>query len=139
MKYRFSNTTKIVLAVGCFVLAVIGFMLKLPSVFRHVDKELHALFYFLAAAFCNILFNNKKPAIHIGIFIGLFLFGAFIEYAQAYSNKLFHTRIHGRFDPEDLWFNVKGLIAYSVLWVLYVIGSFLFGNKDTGSEKNTGT
>jgi small-conductance mechanosensitive channel len=139
MKYRFSNTTKIAVTAGCFVLAVIGFMIKLPSVFRHMDKELHALFYFLAAAFCNILFNNKKIAIHILIFIALFLFGAFIEYAQAYSNKLFHTRIHGRFDPEDLWFNTKGLIAYSVLWVLYVLGTFLFGKKGAGSQENTGT
>lgn len=138
MKNRFSNTTKIAATVFCFVVAVIGFMLKLPSAFRHVDKELHALFYFLAAAFCNILFNNKKISIHVIIFILLFLFGALIEYAQAYSNKLFHTRIHGRFDPEDLRYNVYGLIAYSVLWITYVIGAYIFGKttvKDTVDEK----
>jgi hypothetical protein len=53
------------------------------------------------------------------IFIVLLLFGISIEYAQAYSNKLLHSRIHGRFDPEDVWANTKGLIWFSGVWVVW--------------------
>ncbi|HEX6431066.1 MAG TPA: hypothetical protein VF008_25425 [Niastella sp.] len=42
-----------------------------------------------------------------------------IEYAQEYSNKFFHVRIHGRYDPEDIKYNLRGLIAYSLLWIFY--------------------
>lgn len=96
-------------------------MIKLPSVFRHFDKELHSLFYFLAAAFLNILFTNKKITIHLLIFGILYLFGMAIEYAQEYSNKFFHKRIHGRYDIEDIQSNLKGLIAFSLLWIIYVM------------------
>lgn len=105
----------------CFAFAVIGFMIKLPSGFRNIDKELHALFYFLAAALLNILFAGTKIVRHIIIFISLYLFGAAIEYAQAYSNKFFSRRIHGRFDPEDIQWNTKGLIAFSRLWILCTV------------------
>lgn len=102
-----------------FTVAVIGFMIKLPSVFRHFDKELHASFYFLAAAFINILFTTKKLKWHVLIFVLLASFGVLIEFIQAYSNKFFNKRIHGRFDPEDLKWNLLGLIGFSVLWLIY--------------------
>ena len=123
---KLSQYTKIILVITCFIMAIIGFLVKLPSAFRHYDKELHSLFYFLAAAFVNILFANKKISIHILIFIALFLFGVSIEYAQEYSNHLFHTKIHGRYDPEDVQSNLKGLIAFSVVWVGYVVVGVVF-------------
>jgi len=97
----------------------LGFMVKLPSHFRHYDKELHAAFYFLAAGFLNVLFTNGKLTRHILIFVSLYVFSISIEYAQEYSNKLFHVRIHGRYDPEDVKYNLRGLIAYSLLWISY--------------------
>lgn len=119
MKLTVNKWAKIVLASACFVLSIIGFMIKLPSGFRHFDKELHFIFYFLTAAFLNLLFNTKKITVHIFIFGFLYLFGVVIEHAQAYSNKFFHVRIHGRYDPEDVASNLKGLIAFSIIWTVY--------------------
>ena len=130
MKLAFSNSTKLFLVMACCIFSIIGFMVKLPSGFRHFDKELHSLFYFLAAAFLNVLFTNKRIGIHILIFIILFLFGVSIEYAQEYSNKLLHTRIHGRFDIEDVQSNLKGLIAFSILWIIYYVFSLLTIKKN---------
>ncbi|HVG16722.1 MAG TPA: hypothetical protein VM935_17235 [Chitinophagaceae bacterium] len=96
-------------------------MLKLPSAFRHIDKELHASFYFIAAAFLNFLFANKKLLRHAIIFAALYLFGMAIEYGQQYSNRFFRRRIHGRYDPEDLQSNVNGLLAFSLVWIIYVV------------------
>lgn len=101
-------------------------MVKLPSAFRHYDKELHSLFYFLAAAFLNVLFAKKRFTKHILIFAFLYLLGMSIEYAQEYSNQFFRKRIHGRYDKEDVLSNLKGLIAFSVVWVIYVgVGFFI--------------
>lgn len=104
-------------------------MLKLPSVFRHHDKTLHAAFYFLAAAFLNILFAGRNFLKHGIIFIGLYLFGMGIEYGQAYSNRFFRSPIHGRFDPEDIEWNVKGLLAFSLVWVV-LAGILAFYSKN---------
>ena len=120
MNFLMSKKAKIVLAGIFLVGSIIGFMVKLPSAFRHYDKELHSLFYFLAAAFLNILFANRKITRHILIFSFLYLLGVSIEYAQAYSNKFFQVRIHGRYDKEDVLANVKGVIAFSVLWIVYI-------------------
>jgi hypothetical protein len=95
---KLNNGTKALLILLCLSLAVIGFLVKLPSNFRQIDKELHSVFYFLAAAFINLLFANKNFIRHIVIFISLYLFGMAIEYAQEYSNKFFHKKIHGRYD-----------------------------------------
>jgi hypothetical protein len=130
MKLPFSNWTKISLVTVFLAASVIGFMIKLPSGFRHIDKELHAAFYFLAAAFLNVLFAGRKIGVHILIFIILFLFGIGVEYAQEYSNKLLHVRIHGHFDPEDVKSNLKGLIAFSFVWLVYVVLWFVY-NKAT--------
>lgn len=119
------NALKIVLVMGWLIVSVLGFMIKLPRTFRHYDKELHAAFYFLAAGFLNILFTNGKFTRHILIFALLYLFSVSIEWAQEYSNKLLRKRIHGRFDPEDLKYNLRGLIAFSLLWIPYRL--VLFG------------
>ncbi len=133
MKLKLSKWAKLLLAVICFGIAIIGFMAKLPSGFRHIDKELHSLFYFIAAAFLNILFTNRKFYRHVLIFIVLYLFGVTIEYSQAYSNKFFQSRIHGRYDPEDVQSNLNGLIAFSVLWIIYIAISFIY-RKSTSKE-----
>ena len=119
MKNRLSVSQKILLVFAGFTVAVLGFMIKLPSGFRHIDKELHATFYFFAAAFLNILFANTKLFRHTLIFVALYLFGMAIEYGQQYSNRFFRTRIHGRYDPEDLQSNLTGLLLFSLIWVLY--------------------
>jgi hypothetical protein len=117
---------KIVIVLFCFVASVIGFMVKLPSMFRGIDKEMHGLFYFLAAAALNILFSNKNIFWHLVIALLLFLFGVSIEYAQEYSNKLLHVRIHGRVDPEDVKSNLMGILAFSGLWFPFVVVRFLY-------------
>lgn len=119
MKLFLNKKNSLLLVALFLVFSIIGFMVKLPSAFRHYDKELHSLFYFLAAAFLNILFAKKRFTIHILIFAFLFLLGMCIEYAQEYSNQFFRKRIHGRYDKEDVLSNLKGLIAFSVVWVIY--------------------
>ena len=99
MKFRISFTYTLI------ALSVIGFMVRLPRVFSHYDKELHALFYFLAAGILNMLFSELKLMRHILIFAGLFIFGIGIELVQHYSNRLLHSRIHGHFDPDDVFSN----------------------------------
>ena len=131
---KLNNWMKAFLIIACLTLSIVGFMIKLPAAFRHMDKELHALFYFLAAALLNVLFAGGKLIWHVIIFIALFLFGMAIEYGQDYSNRFFHRRIHGRFDPEDVQANLKGLIAFSLLWVLYT-GIVLAYRKATSKNK----
>lgn len=117
-KFHLTGGQKAFLVLFFLAAAIIGFMIKLPSAFRHIDKELHAVFYFMAAAFLNILFADAKVVRHLVIFAALFLFGTLIEYAQGYSNRFFRRPIHGRFDPEDIQWNLIGLISFSVLWFL---------------------
>lgn len=116
---------KILLVVIAFGVAIIGFMVKLPSYFSGHDKELHTLFYFLAAAFLNILFAKRNILLHAIIFLLLYGFGITIEYAQQYSNTYFHSRIHGNADPEDVYANLLGLLAFSGVWFLYIIIFFI--------------
>jgi hypothetical protein len=111
---------KILLTLVCFGIALIGFIIKLPAAFRGHDKELHTAFYFCAAAFLNILFAKRNLIIH-GIILGaLYVFGMFIEHAQVYSKKKWHIP-HGRYDPEDVQGNLKGLLLFSAVWLLYVV------------------
>lgn len=133
MKLRLSTTAKLLLALACTAAAIIGFMLKLPREFRHMDKELHSMFYFLAAAFFNLLFVQRSLLKHVLVFALLYLFGAGIERAQEYSNRFFRTRIHGRYDPEDVQANLEGLLAFSAVWFVVVILWLLFKKKQTGS------
>lgn len=121
MEIKLSVNQKLLLTFFCFSIAIIGFMIKLPSVFRHYDKELHATFYFCAALFLNALFVKR----HLFIFVCLFLFGVAIEFSQHYSNKFFNKRIHGRFDIEDVYSNVKGLLLFSAIWSFIRFISYL--------------
>jgi hypothetical protein len=131
---KLSIWQKLFIAVFCFGIAIVGFMLKLPSMFRGLDKEMHALFYFLAAAFLNILFAKRNLIIHAIIFGFLYSFGYCIELAQEYSNKFFHKRIHGRFDPEDVASNLQGLIYFSVIWIVYAAIGFLIRKPAVATE-----
>lgn len=133
MKLAINNKTRILLVLAFLAVSVYGFMVKLPAVFRHHDKQLHTAFYFLAAFFLNLLFTNKKILIHLLIFGALYLLGVCIEYAQEYSNKLFHEKIHGRYDVADVEANLEGLLAYSVLWVVYIVVAFAWSK--THKEK----
>lgn len=98
-------------------LSIAGFMIRLPSAFSRFDKELHALFYFGAAAFLNILFSCKKLQYHLLIFAGLLLFGILIESAQEFSRRFYVG--HGYFDWEDIKYNFRGLYLFSFCWILY--------------------
>ena len=126
MKNTLTLQQRVLLAFAAFVLALIGFMVKLPSGFRGMDKDLHAAFYFCAAAFFNLLFARKSLVRHALIFGALYAFGVLIEHAQAYSNQFYRKRIHGRFDPEDVQANLKGLIVFSVIWLLYLLATRIF-------------
>lgn len=126
MKISITVQQKILIIVIFFIVAVIGFMIKLPSIFRHYDKELHASFYFLAAVFFNVLLEKMSFLKNIIIFILLFVFGIFIEFSQAYSNKFFHKRIHGRFDPEDVQWNLYGLLTFLILWLIFSSLKFIY-------------
>lgn len=126
MKIGLTVRQKFLFAFICFAVAVVGFMIKLPSGFRNIDKELHATFYFLAAALLNVLFAGTKLTRHVIIFAALYLFGMVIEYSQAYSNRFFRNRIHGRFDPEDIQWNLKGLIAFSLIWLLCIVALWVY-------------
>jgi hypothetical protein len=119
---KLNSPAKIVLLLIFLGVSVVGFMIKLPPVFRHADKEMHSLFYFSAAAFLNLLFAKRSILWHSIIFIALYLFGIAIEFAQEYSNKLLHKRIHGRYDVEDVQANLKGLLLFSVCWIVYTVG-----------------
>ena len=117
-----STTHKIYLTSILFFVSIVGFMFKLPTVFRHHDKELHFLFYFFAAAFFNFLFRKK----HLLIFFGLLGFGIFIELFQSFSNRFYSKRIHGDFDSQDVYANLSGLIFFSVVWIILKIISFIY-------------
>jgi glycopeptide antibiotics resistance protein len=96
-------------------------MMKLPSIFRHHDRELHFLFYYSAALFLNLLYAQKKMKNHVIIFSVLLIFGIGIEIFQELSNHILHRRIHGRFDPEDVIFNLAGLFSASIFWFAYKV------------------
>lgn len=125
IEIKLSTNQKVLLLFFCSSFSIIGFMIKLPVIFRHYDKELHSMFYFIAALFLNVLFVKRQ----LIIFIFLFLFGVIIEFSQQYSNKFFSKRIHGRFDKEDVYSNLKGLILFSIIWLLITFIHYLFKSK----------
>ena len=104
------------------VLIIIGFLVKLPAIFHHYDKELHAVFYF----FCAIYFGLQFPKKWLLVLFCLLIFGFGIELAQAFSNKisirLIGKSIHGRFDIEDIRYNIKGLFFGSIMLLLKLNG-----------------
>ena len=112
-----STAVKIAIVFLCLIFSLIGFLIKIPVPLRGHDKLMHAAFYFMAAAFLNFLFKKRQ----VLIFIILALFGVLIEYLQQVSNKLMHSRIHGRFDKEDIYANMKGLILYAGIAAIYFL------------------
>lgn len=122
MEIKLTINQKLLLTFFCFSISIVGFMFKLPFVFRHHDKELHSLFYFCAALFLNLLFSKR----HLIIFFSLLLFGVVIEFIQEYSNKFFRKRIHGNFDKEDIYSNLKGLLLFTIIWLVLSFISYLF-------------
>lgn len=129
MNFKLTLATKVFIAFFCTLAAFIGFMVKLPSEFHRIDKLLHAGFYCCAAAFFNLLFEAKSVWKHAIIFALLFLFGVGIEFAQESWNRWFHVRIHGRFDPEDIRANLKGLLLFSGIWLLLMAGRLVFRGR----------
>lgn len=97
--------------------ALIGFMIKLPKVFGHYDKQLHFLFYFYASFIACYFYANNKKINFLVIISCLISFGFFIEYLQEYSNRFFKKRIHGSFDIQDIKYNVLGISLYSSIWI----------------------
>jgi len=114
-------TKKIIIITIFALISVIGLMIKLPPIFRTIDKEMHFLFYFFSAAFLNFLFTNGKVIKHLVIIIFLGGFGYLIELLQEFSNTFFKKRIHGNFDIIDVKYNLKGLFLFSMLWFFYYV------------------
>lgn len=110
----------LVIFISCCI-ALYCFMIKLPVPLRKIDTELHALFFFSAAAFFNLMFCVKEINNHLMIFGLLFTTSILIEFAQEYSNSLVTKRIHGNFDPIDIKYNLFGLVIFSMLWFTYYI------------------
>lgn len=126
---------KIVLSITCFSIAIFCFIIKLPAAFRGFDKELHAAFYFCAAAFLNILFAKRNIIIHAVIFGGLYLFGMAIEHGQVLSKKLWKIP-HGRYDPEDVKGNLNGLMLFSAIWLLYIAVYYVRKQYNNSQQSN---
>jgi len=114
-----SNSSRILLLLFLTFLSIVGFIIRLPGVFSHFDKELHALFYFCASIVLTLMFPNRW----VIICFGLLIFGILIEYAQAFSNKisirLIGKRIHGNFDIEDVKFNTVGIFFGLIIFLGY--------------------
>ncbi len=122
---------KIIVLLMFFSIVIFCFMIKLPVLLRKIDLELHAIFYFIASLFLNVLFKVKKINTHLLIFGMLLLFSVLIEFAQEYSNILLNKRIHGRFDPNDIKFNLLGLFSFSTLWFCYLLAIKIKNNIHT--------
>jgi polyferredoxin len=108
--------SEIGLIMTLLTLSFIGFIIKLPSIFRHHDSELHFLFYLLTAIFFYFLFGKNRMSNHIVIFFLLLIFGIGIEVMQELSNHLLPKKIHGKFDPKDVFYNLLGLIVATLFW-----------------------
>jgi GNAT superfamily N-acetyltransferase len=125
MKLKITNTHKIFITLLLLAVAVCGFMIRLPEMFRHHDRQLHAAFYFMAAAFFTLLLAKKNLWAHLLVVTALAIFGILIEHAQEYSNSFLHRQIHGRYDPEDVRYNIMGLVAFSALWLPFLLAASL--------------
>lgn len=110
---------------------MIGFMVRLPSIFHNYDKLLHALFYFAAAITLNLIYPKKWFL----IVLILFLFGISIEGFQAVSNKIIGKTIHGNFDIQDVIYNTIGLVIGTICFYFLHFLSQKFGIKKTNQEQ----
>jgi glycopeptide antibiotics resistance protein len=94
-------------------------MVRLPRIFHHYDKELHAIFYFGTTMTITFLFPKRS----ILATTGLVLFGIIIEFAQEFSNKIskriIGKAIHGRFDIDDVKYNLIGIFLGLLIFLLY--------------------
>jgi hypothetical protein len=110
------TTYKIILISILAILSIVGFMVKLPRIFQHYDTELHLIFYFSATIIITFLFPKKWKFSSIG----LALFGIIIEFAQEFSNKIsiriIGKVIHGKFDIEDVKYNLIGVCCGLILF-----------------------
>ncbi len=112
-----ATTHKIIILIICLICSLIGFLIKIPVPLQGHDKLLHISFYFLAAAFIHLLFPKKL----LWILLSLVLFGVLIEYLQQVVNKITHKKLHGRFDVEDVYADIKGLLLYSAVALLFFL------------------
>ena len=127
--------SEIGLLLALLMLSFFGFMIKLPSIFRHHDRELHFLFYLLSAIFFNLILGKEKLTNLIIIFFSLLFFGIGIEVLQELSNHITTKKIHGNFDPVDVFYNVMGLIVATLFWgVSLMIKKILTKLNDSGNE-----
>jgi VanZ family protein len=122
---RYSNAS-IILIILIFIAVTLGFMIKLPSIFRKYDKEMHFIFYFYASFFINLLYAKNRLNNYLMVIIFLTAFGFFIEHFQEYSNHFFNKKIHGRFDIQDIKYNLLGIFLFSTIWVFNYIFKMLF-------------
>ena len=120
--------SEIGLIMTVLMLSFIGFMVKLPPVFRHHDRELHFLFYLLTAIFLYLNFGKNKMSNYVVIFILLLIFGIGIEVMQELSNHILDKKIHGNFDPIDVIYNVLGLIVATLFWAVSLIVKKIINN-----------
>lgn len=123
--FNMSTGLKLLILAFCIICSLYGFLIKIPVPLRGHDKLLHTGFYFCAAAFLNILFQKKQ----VLIFILLALFGVLIEYLQQVVNTFTHSHIHGRFDREDIYANIKGLLLYAGIALIYFAFSAMAGSE----------
>lgn len=121
----YSNAS-IILIILIFIAVTLGFMIKLPSIFRKYDKELHFIFYFYASFFINLLYAKNRLNNYLMVIIFLSAFGFFIEHFQEYSNHFFNKKIHGRFDIQDIKYNLLGIFLFSTIWVFNYIYKMFF-------------
>lgn len=128
-KKRIKNTLLQSIILGLlFIVVFIGFMIKLPRVFREYDKELHFLFYFYACFFGNLFLAKGKTTKYVLISTGLIIFGFAIEYLQGASNHFFRKKIHGNFDIQDIKYNISGILLFSSIFFSSKIKKALLKN-----------
>jgi hypothetical protein len=117
---------KVILVSFFTIFSIIGFMVKLPRLFHKFDKELHFMFYFFTTVFILLLFRKRRFI----SFLVISLFGILIEFAQEFSNKItiriIGKAIHGRFDIEDIRYNmigvVCGVVFSKIIQLIFKIG-----------------
>jgi hypothetical protein len=65
---KITDKTKYIVLACCFGLSCYCFLIKLPVPLRRIDTELHALYFFFAAAFLNMQFKVKTLKDNLLIF-----------------------------------------------------------------------
>lgn len=101
------------------ICSILGFMVKLPRLFHHFDKELHCIFYLIATIILTFMFSKNW----FFVITGLVFFGIIIEFAQEFSNmlslRIIGKPIHGRFDIEDVKYNLIGVVLGLIIFKSY--------------------